>query len=215
MDCIYVDGDLDSIKNLLENYIGNRYRRYKLGVYGRIYVYKIGFRRKIVLIYYYSDGKAEICASSKDLYELRSVFKNYSVSEFKKIVVAPKTRSVEDMVIEKIMERNKVKAKMIESKRRLVFFSIMFLALYIIIWIMSIANISMIFLLAILYILSISVPHTLWHFMYPERLWFIPILYIRYKRKYEELSREIREYLVLIPSSSNARKVLEEIIARD
>ena len=110
MYCIYVDGDLDSIKNLLENYLRNRYGKYRLRVYGGVYVYKIGFRKKIVLIYYYSDGKAEIRAPSRDIHGLRSVFKDCNISESRKIKAAPKTRSIEDMVIDKIMERNRVRA---------------------------------------------------------------------------------------------------------
>ncbi len=76
---LVVRGSREDVLRVIENYLRSRSIRYSRWDKGRYTEYRLGFTRikSIKVIYYYSDGRADIYAPEKIAIELEELFKPY------------------------------------------------------------------------------------------------------------------------------------------
>jgi len=205
---VNVYGGFKELQKAIEEYLRENRSDFKKKTYGKIIFYKIGFSKKITLIYYRSEGCGEI-RGPKDIvndmasylakkgFRVLGVSKAVAESTIVSSVIAGK-KSYLDTIADLIIEAQILKKKMKLSKR-LLYIDLFLAATVFTLAMVSSINLEAILAFTLILLILLCIPYPVSRISLKEGF-FIPIRYISYRDSFENLLKEIDFRVMLLPS---------------
>ncbi len=211
MPCIYGEGPEEEIIELIRGFLSTIKRGFKEKRHGRIYRFKIGLVRSILLIYYRSDRTFKICGKRTELEK----FKEYVFINRRKIILyeLPPKRilrpadPLEEQLFNLIIERQRIQRKICESIRSLEIAPLAFIVPSLVIYTYfgnPTYSIAAGTVAALLFTLMPRISSS----QEVYETYFIPKLPL-YRKRLKQLDKEITSLIERLPKQSSLRKIAE------
>ncbi|MCD6487662.1 MAG: hypothetical protein J7K21_00350 [Desulfurococcales archaeon] len=208
---ISVYGRERELQETVEEYLRTRRDTvFKKQVYGRIIFYKLGFLKKITLIYYRSEGYEEIHGPADIINDMVTYLTNRGFKVLEGSVTMARAMTEQGYVVRRnnhnyldtigdlIIEAQIIKRKMILSKRAV--YIIVLLAIPVPVLTIILELNLLVTLATILFlIIALFIPYPV-SLITRKEGFFIPIRYTGYRDRFENLLKEIDFRIMLLPS---------------
>ncbi|WFO75463.1 hypothetical protein J4526_00755 [Desulfurococcaceae archaeon MEX13E-LK6-19] len=196
---VRITGNPSDVIDCLEEFLKYSGYSFKKSIYGRIYVFKIGFLKSIKVVVY-SDGYVDVYGSKSliDKFIASTYFRTRGLVVVReKIHDATTAQNLFDELVGDIIEARILAKKIKWARRDLMISSLIFLSMFLAV-ILS-GMLTVLILLLLIYILVLVVPRRIYGEKGDE-WWYIPVNYWRYKTSYERLIKSICNRYMFLPT---------------
>ncbi len=209
-----IRGDTLKIAEVIENYFRGKGIKFRKDAYrNRLIIYKLGLARKLILEYHPDEGTAVLRHSDmKLLHELEHVLKNVGF-EVSKLEVRQVKGGLIDEVFKKAFDAKVAYMKLKYCVRFLALYTVLMLAIVTVALITNAGFLLLLVPIALFLVLPHNKSGPVRFSINPDEV-FIPILYFRYRRRFKDSLKYVKEYLPLMPMDvqEQLRMVIGEVL---